>query len=557
MAILVFSPNGTYVAKPTLEAARTSADCIGKTVVVTSALTAAQSDITAAWPTDRALEVKKGGSIANTLAFTINSSFSAGLYQVFTGAGAVTGLKESMPEWFGNDSAAIVKAINSAPRIKFTKGITYVTASFGFAGVSNKYLYGGGTLQAAASGTALISISLGAYNITIDGLELIGYGSGLIDRGINIDASYDIHIIHCKIHGFNEVGIMYGNPTWLVSEYPIEIFDNDIYYNGTGIHIPTGEYATISHNRITLNGTRWSNNSTTIDNAGANAAALGGYSGWGAYGAFGNCRVENNIINQNFYGLALIGNLGTNPDHSSISGNVINHNQAYGLHIAALGNTEQVVNNEILSTVGPGVWPPSGTSISLIIYNVHNLGFSLNTVDGGAAATTRLDNVVRSRFIGNTFYSNANVTEATQCDDNIWLGNDFMGAAVGVTHNVNTSRYTELAQLVNNVATAITQRVPTLLLSWVNYDAAYKPITYWQGLDGSINIQGVIKVVAPADAQSVFMNLPLGFRPSLILDIPCLGASGTVAGIRIYSNGDVQQLSAGVTSLAINASFRP
>ena len=103
MAILVFSPNGTYVTKPTLEAARTSADCVGKTVVVTSALTAAQSDITAAWPADRALEVKKGGSIRNTLVFTVNSSFSAGMYQVFAGTGQVALPQEPAVnvKWFG------------------------------------------------------------------------------------------------------------------------------------------------------------------------------------------------------------------------------------------------------------------------------------------------------------------------------------------------------------------------------------------------------------------------------------------------------------------------
>ena len=118
MAILVFSPNGTYVTKPTLEAARTSADCAGKTVVVTSALTAAQSDITAAWPVDRALEVKKGGSIGNTATFTINSPFTAGLYQVFAGSGAIlfgdgaiTGI---LPEWFGSNGTEIQQALNVA-----------------------------------------------------------------------------------------------------------------------------------------------------------------------------------------------------------------------------------------------------------------------------------------------------------------------------------------------------------------------------------------------------------------------------------------------------------
>jgi len=136
MAILVFSPNGTYVTKPTLEAARTSADCVGKTVVVTSALTAAQSDITAAWPTDRKLKVETGGEINNTAAFTvtgsllmsggkfgagstgaitINGEFFADQYQVFSGTGTVTGLFEVSPHWWGAaEKTDITVALNKA-----------------------------------------------------------------------------------------------------------------------------------------------------------------------------------------------------------------------------------------------------------------------------------------------------------------------------------------------------------------------------------------------------------------------------------------------------------
>ena len=113
MAILVFSPNGTHVTKPTLEAARTSADCAGKTVVVTTALTAAQSNITAAWPADRTLEVKKGGSIANTTAFPILSaaSFEAGEHLVFAGSpGTVTFPLGSVVSvaWFGADLTGVL-----------------------------------------------------------------------------------------------------------------------------------------------------------------------------------------------------------------------------------------------------------------------------------------------------------------------------------------------------------------------------------------------------------------------------------------------------------------
>lgn len=113
-AILVFSPNGSYTTKTTLYQAATAADAAGKTIVVTSALSAVQSNISSAtihsWPTDRTLRVEKGGSINPTTAFT--------------------GLPYAEPEWFGANttpgttdmSAAINKALAAAPVVD-CKGI--------------------------------------------------------------------------------------------------------------------------------------------------------------------------------------------------------------------------------------------------------------------------------------------------------------------------------------------------------------------------------------------------------------------------------------------------
>lgn len=109
-AILAFSSNGQFVNVDTLANAATRIDLINKNIVVDTPLNAVQSNISSAtvhgWPTDRSLEIKKGGSIGNTTTFRINGSFKAGIYQVFTGTGFISFNSSStdyiQAEWFGN-----------------------------------------------------------------------------------------------------------------------------------------------------------------------------------------------------------------------------------------------------------------------------------------------------------------------------------------------------------------------------------------------------------------------------------------------------------------------
>ena len=131
----------------TLEEARTNSEAVGKTIVVTSELTEAQSNITAAWPANRGLEIRFGGSLLNSTAFAFTDGrvFSAWQGHVFKGSGAISGLKKVTPEMFGakgdgvtDDYLAIQKAAACAATsdhiIKFTKqyvasqGIVSVTA---------------------------------------------------------------------------------------------------------------------------------------------------------------------------------------------------------------------------------------------------------------------------------------------------------------------------------------------------------------------------------------------------------------------------------------------
>lgn len=190
MAILVMSTNGTYTTKTTLEVARTALDVVGKTVVVTTALTEAQSNILAAWPADRALKVEKGGSIVfsspvtflgkvvmssgskittdNSLVF--GGGFDAPPNYLLDASGFVQFLNidKIYPQWFG----AMGDAVFATGSI--TTGSTALTVSSpgGLAGGVNA-IQNGDTLfiNGAGNGGAVLATSVvsggGTANIVI------------------------------------------------------------------------------------------------------------------------------------------------------------------------------------------------------------------------------------------------------------------------------------------------------------------------------------------------------------------------------------------------------
>ena len=107
--VLVFTSAGQYVTKTTLANAIVSPDCAGKTIVITQALTAGFSNISSAtvhtWPTDRALRIEPGGSLANTtvIRFTGASVSFPRNIPIFLGTGRILGLNLAWPEMFAQN----------------------------------------------------------------------------------------------------------------------------------------------------------------------------------------------------------------------------------------------------------------------------------------------------------------------------------------------------------------------------------------------------------------------------------------------------------------------
>lgn len=238
-------------ATDTLESLRTSASMAGKTAVITTTLTQAQSNLSGTWPTDRAIFVEMGGSIANSTAFTVAGPFDGTLHHIFTGAGAVTlACPQVYPQWFGavadgltDDTAAIAKAIDAAGRIYFKNG-TYL-CNINCTNKFRKTLVGESynsilkayttdpiiwTLNTTAQETCLVVdtfFMLG--NNTSDGLSIKATGGGII-HACEFKNLYIKQVSHGVITG----GTFYGNKfkNIVVSVHAEEGFET----NGGYIH---------------------------------------------------------------------------------------------------------------------------------------------------------------------------------------------------------------------------------------------------------------------------------------------------------------------------------
>lgn len=204
--ILIYSPDGKYVKKPTLDAAVKSPDVAGKTVVVTSAINidsvTVPSNVTLKCNNNGVIYINKGSSL------TINGPFHAGIYQVFKGPGIVKFnnkiAADINPKWWGalgngvnDDTVAIQATIDSAASsnvkaVIFTPG-TYIvnapisepgTQSYSSAIVINKLN------NCAIKGTTNVTIRAGTG------------GAGAADFALfRIQASTNIEIYDLKFEG--------------------------------------------------------------------------------------------------------------------------------------------------------------------------------------------------------------------------------------------------------------------------------------------------------------------------------------------------------------------
>jgi len=519
--VLILSPNGTYTKKATLELAVASPFAIGKTIVVAEPITCGAVII----PSTIALEVKNGGSIAVTTSLTINGSFSAGLYQVFSGAGSVVFgaiVTAVYPEWWGvdgtDDTVAVSAAIASNRKVILHKGRTYVVTGIEKTGLSNFSIAGGGKLfLKAASPKAVLKIS-NSTQFDITGVEVDGNGANQNDgagaRGGDRNTGAGIAIFMCThftidnnwVHdNYSGAGILITNKsivdnvvdraahipaygkitnnrithagygtTYLGVSFASDgmyVLSDDTTVSGNFIDSPT-DYGIALESSYNLNATN--NRITNISNVAPGIGVLGCYSG----------SVQNNWIDTTPLGIAItLGGLDpvVNPWAKSynilISGNtVLNSNVTGGLsqdgiYVDSTATNISVVNNMVKTTGGRGI---VATGIQSQVNN--------NSVSYIATIGVYLGGVY-SQAVGNSIKNTTGVPI-------------YWDAVVGqVVDDLTLKGYTDF----------------TLLSSWLNYGAPYANAGF--NITGkTVRLQGSIKTGTMVAGTPIAL-LPVGYRP--------------------------------------------
>lgn len=433
-----------------------------------------------------------------------------------------------------DDTLAIQAAIDAAPAgsIIWLNG-RFKVSQLSIANRVDLHFTGGGQLIGSGD-TILTSFAIifieNSSRIKVGGLQITGMNSGVSDRGFWINNCFDLDVFENRITNFGtQAFTLYGGST---NENMNVIRENYITGNNYGIKLEVNaEYYHFYNNRISQNN-------------------------FGLYGGFGNCRVDGNQVNGNVIGMFQDSTLGSNPDHTSISGNQFNHNSQIGLYLANTVNGMQVSDNQMLSTTG-GAWIATGKPHSLVMVNVKDITMIGNRIDadGSVSSWIHVDGHTNCRYIGNSF-EGGKFKEISAGNNNAFIGNRYL-APSGLLLFASTTDTIRSYEIENGIllgtnASVINKNAATLLNGWINV-AGWMPLTYWRDGEGCVHMQGVIST-----GVGNIMVLPVNYRPLFPLDMCCTANNaGDNAAIRIYPNGDVQPLSGGNTLFSINGMFKP
>ena len=219
-------------------------------------------------PATLELQVINGAiiTVASTKTLTINGPFDAPSVQVFAGSGAVTGLNESCPEWFGTNTAALIKALASAPKTILVPDKTYPMDLDFIIDISKSSLIGSNSIldfsTTVPSSTYAIKVTSTATGLpyysgghTLEGFHVKGnipapsiqYGV-IYDRAIEPGVS-NVILMKVSIYGF-VYGEYYKDNAYNIGHIGCNIFNNTYGISNSATTTNGGER--ISYNQCSI-----------------------------------------------------------------------------------------------------------------------------------------------------------------------------------------------------------------------------------------------------------------------------------------------------------------
>jgi len=553
-AILVQSSNGTYTAVSTLSAAATMPAAAGHTVVVTSALSAVQSNISSAtvhaWPSDRDLQFEKGGSIGNTTTFRYNGSMSRWpSAQVFSGTGVVA-LPYARPQWFGGDNTGVAdstipwnRAIMASPNVRGV-GTWLVTSELTISPSVRQSLDIGGDetgkcrfIFNPSSTSVLLHVVGGGYTVYPGRIHDIVFNStnSVKKTAIKLDDCSDFTLQRLTTNslltgtdyswtGGGSVGIQTCGRQLITfdhiniaTEYPVWISRNT---NTSDIHIADCDlFHFIDCNLIAASAPGISSHHYVIlvdNNVNIFNMCFSGYNCWNM--GCGGFYYHNTWTDPGSTGRI---SSAYNWDFSGVRYEQGDTN-ALMLDISSTNYIENIkVDNIIIpdSTVG-GFRFRKCNGVSL-----------RNVVINGATGTTALDadDIIHALIMENFQY----VVTAT-------FSTGALRQRFATPYDDPT--YAGFAHAIYDLAGNGLQgwQIPTLTNSWVNVTLGNQPARYWKDSTGVVHLGGYVK--SGTMGQSIF-TLPAGYIPASAVNFGTIsnGAFGggyiTGAGLVIPTAG--------------------
>jgi len=394
--------------------------------------------------TSNVMIVCPAGCILNIAAgktLTINGPFEAGLYQVFSGAGSVSGLLLTKPKWWGavgdgttNDTTASQAAATALAQYGILDLGGYHYAVTGISISTDDAIIRDGWLVAHAdtagdhvikadsttSGVQFKNLNIyidkaaitstdcaGIYldqcakakviNCFVNGSRNDNYGAPRMESGIYGYGATESEVINCKVINSDQEGIMFESCD---DTYISDCEGRDTGKSAIGTH--KGSRATISNCRafdtgasgITMNSQDSIVSDCLIkDNTAANGITVGHSASADTYA--NDCVVSNNrVINSAAVGITV--QCGINV---TVEGNVITDSADDGIQVKAHPSTHGVSvikGNSVESSGGEGIYYVAFQAYGSVIIDSNGV---YNSTDNGVYVFALRDAVVSNNLI--------------------------------------------------------------------------------------------------------------------------------------------------------------